>query len=207
MGTTSLASRGLFGLPFAATSTRSASLSRCGAYRFILTRTWADEGGHVCFIGLNPSAADHRRDDPTVRRWIRFARSWGYAGLTAVNLYPLRSASPAACRKWAQRQAGGSDGSACDRLQLDNLPLLVREAKAAALVVACWGAGAWDPAFVDRVLGAIGAGEAPWPDVHCFGLTAGGAPIHPMARGRSRIPDHAKPVLWKVGARSGTCRG
>lgn len=207
MSATSLASRNLFGTPLAATITRSARLSRCGACRFTLTRMWAGDGGRVCFIGLNPSAADHRRDDPTVGRWIHFARSWGCAGRTAVNLYPLRSASPAARRTWAQRQAGGPDRSARDRIQRDNLPILVREAKAAALVVACWGAGAWDPAFVDRVLGAIGAGEAPWPDVHCFGLTAGGAPIHPMARGRSRIPDHAKPMLWKVGTPSGTCGG
>lgn len=98
-----------------------------------------------------------------------------------------------------QRQAGGPDRPARDRIRRDNLPILVREAKAAALVVACWGAGAWDPESVDRMLGAIAAGEAPWPDVHCFGLTAGGAPIHPMARGRWRIPDHAKPMLWNVG--------
>lgn len=24
-----------------------------------------------------------------------------------------------------------------------------------------------------------------------------GSPMHPTARGRSRIPDHARPVLWK----------
>ncbi|WP_020095016.1 hypothetical protein [Methylobacterium sp. 285MFTsu5.1] len=47
----------------------------------------------------------------------------------------------------------------------------------------------------------ITTGEAPWPDVHCFGLTADGSPIHPMARGRSRIPDHAQPMLWKEGSR------
>jgi hypothetical protein len=90
------------------------------------------------------------------------------------------------------------------RQYFSNLPLLVRETKVAALVVACWGAGAWDPEFVDHVLEEVTTGDAPWPDVHCFGLTADGAPLHPMARGRSRIPDHAQPVLWKAGTPGGS---
>lgn len=193
----------LLGVPFIDTIARSASLSHCGDYRFTLTRTWSSEGGHVCFIGLNPSTADHRQDDPTVRRWIHFARSWGYGGFTAVNLYPVRTSSPAECRAWAQYEDNGPEGHARDMTYVSNLPVLVREAKAAALVVACWGAGAWDPELVNHVLEAITTGEAPWPDVHCLGLTADGAPMHPMARGRSRIPDHARPVLWKSKKRGG----
>ncbi|MEG9528259.1 MAG: DUF1643 domain-containing protein [Hyphomicrobiales bacterium] len=200
MSATVLATRELLGVPFDDTIARSANLSRCGAHRFTLTRTWSLEGGHVCFIGLNPSTADHRQDDPTVRRWIRSARSWGYGGFTAVNPYPLRTSSPAECRAWAQYMVNGPDWYARDVIHFSNLPTLVRAAKAAALVVACWGAGAWDPEFVDHVFEEITTGEAPWPDVHCFGLTADGSPIHPMARGRSRIPDHAQPVLWKAAA-------
>ncbi len=51
---------------------------------------------------------------------------------------------------------------------------------------------------IRSVLGAIAAGEAPRPDVHCFGLTAGGAPIHPMARGRSRVPLGMPLVEWRA---------
>ena len=160
MTATALATRDLFGVPFADTIARSASLSRCGAYRFSLTRTWSSEGGHVCFIGLNPSTADHRQDDPTVRRWVHFARSWGYGGFTAVNLYPLRTPSPVECRAWAQFMDNGPDWHACDVIHFSNLQQLVREAKAAALVVACWGAGVWDPEFVDQVLEEITTGEA-----------------------------------------------
>ncbi|MBE7203881.1 MAG: DUF1643 domain-containing protein, partial [Parafilimonas terrae] len=136
-----------------------------------------------------------------VRRWIHFARSWGYGGFTAVNLYPLRTSSPAECRAWAQYMDNGPDWFARDVIHFSNLPVVVREAKASALVVACWGAGAWDPEFVDQVLEEITTGEAPWPDIRCFGLTADGAPMHPMARGRFRIPDHARPMVWKEGAR------
>lgn len=82
----------------------------------------------------------------------------------------------------------GPDWYARDALHFNNLPTVVREAKAAALVVACWGAGACDPHWTDHVLEEIQFGEAPWPDVHCFSLSKDGSPIHPMARGRSRIP-------------------
>lgn len=70
-----LMSPDLFRVAFADTIQRGASLSRCETYRWTLTRTWSSEGGHVCFIELNPSTADHRKDDPTVRRWTHFARA------------------------------------------------------------------------------------------------------------------------------------
>ncbi|MER2263543.1 DUF1643 domain-containing protein [Methylobacterium oxalidis] len=202
MKTRVLTDKDLFGVAFADTIQRAASLSRCGTYRFTLTRTWSAEGGHVCFIGLNPSTADHRIDDPTVRRWIHFVRSWGYGGFTAVNLFPYRSASPAACREWARPAMAGLDWYARDVLHFNNLPTVVRDAKQAALVVACWGAGAWDPEWVDHVIEEVQTGEAPWPDLHCFALSQGGHPVHPMARGRNRIPDHAQPVLWRAGTPS-----
>jgi hypothetical protein len=80
MSATALATRDLFSVPFADTIARSANLSRCGAYRFTLTRTWSSEGGRVCLIGLNPSTADHLRDDPTVRRWIHLPGPGATAG-------------------------------------------------------------------------------------------------------------------------------
>src|SRR5919197_6528442 len=82
---------------------RAARLSNCGTLRFTLDRIWGD-GPTVCFCGLNPSTADHLVDDPTVKRWTHFARSWGYAGFRALNLYPYRSPSPGECRRWADWQ-------------------------------------------------------------------------------------------------------
>ncbi len=190
----------LFGHTFADTIARSADLSRCGTFRWTLTRTWST-GPHVCFIGLNPSTADHRVDDPTVRRWTHFARAWGYGGFTAVNLYPFRSASPEDCRRWSDYLSNGPDWYARDALH-SGLDMVRAEAKAAALTVACWGVGTWDPHWVDHVVEDIQSGEAPWPDLHCFALAKDGSPVHPMARGRHRIPDHARPTLWRAGLRS-----
>ncbi|MBA3483376.1 MAG: DUF1643 domain-containing protein, partial [Pirellulales bacterium] len=78
-----------------------ASFSLCRKYRYSLLRRWAppqepDKPAlrYCMFIGLNPSTADERADDPTIRRCIRFARGWGYDGLVMANVFPLRSTDP-----------------------------------------------------------------------------------------------------------------
>lgn len=176
---------------------RAASLSDCGQYRWTLMRKWR-AGPHVCFIGLNPSTADATKDDPTVRRWIHFANAWGYGGFVAVNLYPFRSPNPAACKRWSDWLNNGPDYYARDRM-FENEDVVAREAKRAALVVACWGAGTWDEMWTSEIVSRITAGDEPWPDIHCFGRTGSGDPIHPMARGRNRVLDDQQPVLWREG--------
>lgn len=191
----------LFDLPPAAKPVpqvivRKATLSDCRQYRFTLTRTWR-AGPHVCFVGVNPSTADHTKDDPTVRRWIHFSDAWGYGGFVAVNLYPFRTPNVAACKRWADWESNGPDWHARDTI-LHNVDIIAREAKRAALVVPCWGASAWDDFLVDHVIEHIQSGEAPWPDLYCLGKTSAGDPKHPMARGHHRIPDDQQPVLWRA---------
>jgi hypothetical protein len=173
---------------------KTASLSSCGTYRWTLRRTWSD-GSRVCWVMLNPSTADHRQDDPTIRRCMHFARQWGFAGLTVVNLYPFRSSHPPECRQWATRQDNRPDRTGRSALQR-NTAIVAREAKHASLVVAAWGAAAWDPDWVDNVVTKITGGEAPWPRLHCLGTTESGAPRHPLARGTHRVADDHWPVLW-----------
>lgn len=191
-----LSQRDLLGDQVADTIKRAADVSSCGSYRWTLVRTWSG-APHVCFVGLNPSTADARRDDPTVRRWISFARAWGFGGLTAVNLYPFRTSSPQECQRRSSWLENGPDWAARDALLYVNLPIVVREAKAAALTVACWGSGTWDREFVDHAVEEIQTGEEPWPEIFCFARSKNGSPIHPMARGRNRISDDAQPLLWK----------
>lgn len=71
----------------------SAIFSPCRTYRYQLWRRWGP--GKACaFIGLNPSTADETKDDPTIRRCIKFAQTWGYGSLCMVNLFAYRATDP-----------------------------------------------------------------------------------------------------------------
>jgi hypothetical protein len=73
---------------------KGATISDCGKYRYNLWRIWDGEKEVVTFIGLNPSTADAEHDDPTIRRCINFAESWGYGGIYMVNLFAFRATEP-----------------------------------------------------------------------------------------------------------------
>ena len=60
----------------------SAACSSCGRYRYALSRDLGASGqGVALFVMLNPSTADARRDDPTIRRSRVLARELGFATL------------------------------------------------------------------------------------------------------------------------------
>jgi hypothetical protein len=166
--------------------------------RLLLTRAWG-EGPTVCFIGCNPSRAGKKADDPTSLWWINWSQALGFGRYTAVNLYPFVSSSPAECRRRADWQNNGPDWHARDMLH-HNVDVGAAAAKAADRVIAYWGAIAWDDAWIEHVLDAIQTGVEPYPDIYCFGRTASGAPMHPMARGKHRLPRDVQPTIWKAAA-------
>ena len=71
-----------------------ATISPCGKYRFGLHRIWDRSKPFVYFVMHNPSTADSLLDDPTIRRCIGFAKSWGYGGIYVGNLYSYRATDP-----------------------------------------------------------------------------------------------------------------
>lgn len=73
---------------------KDAILSECGLHRYQLSRIWDENKPQVLFIMLNPSKADASNDDPTIRRCINFAKSWGYGGLQVCNLFAYRATKP-----------------------------------------------------------------------------------------------------------------
>lgn len=87
----------------------AAAFSRCGRYRWWLNRRWRQDAPTLLFIGLNPSSADGRRDDATLRRLIGFADGWGYGGVEVVNLFAWISADPAALRQSAEPKGRRTD--------------------------------------------------------------------------------------------------
>jgi hypothetical protein len=140
---------------------RRAAFSRCGSYRYALWREWDETRPTVLFVALNPSTADHERDDPTIRRCIRFARDWEFGALVVANLFAFRTPFPKLLRA-ARDPVGPRNDRWINRLADD-----------AGLVVAAWGAHGDYLARASRVAERIG-------DCHALGLTASGAPRHPL---------------------------
>ena len=138
---------------------------------------------------LNPARADHERDDPTIRRVIHFSRSWGFGSATVVNLYPFRSTIPAECRAWI------ASNPAVVRKQLwENDRAIADAAHGASAVMVAWGAVAWARERAAELAAGLSRGGA--PALHCLGTTVDGSPLHPMARGRMRVPDDRQPTPW-----------
>jgi hypothetical protein len=142
---------------------REATFSRCGAYRYTLRRTWGDRGDLLAFVGLNPSTADDRTDDPTIRRCIGFARREGFGGLVVLNLFAFRATRPADLFR-----ASDPVGPSAD--------VVLQEHTAGLVVVCCWGGhGRFrgrDRAVVELL------GDA--AELVCLGRTKTGEPRHPL---------------------------
>lgn len=154
---------------------RAAQISPCGRYRYTLGRRWGD-GGTVGFLMLNPSTADARKDDPTLRRCIGFARDWGYGGVTVANLYAYRATKPADLWKAADPIGPANDAH------------LTAVADGCDLLVAAWGAHA-KPDRVAAVLALPGMNR-----LHALALTASGQPGHPLYLRGDLVPQPWMPM-------------
>lgn len=146
-----------FGLPVRNT----ASLSRCHRYRYALWRSWDDTRPQLMFIGLNPSTADARHDDPTLIRCMRFASDWGYGAVCMGNLFAWRATDPGQIRK------------VDDPVGPRNDHWLRRLAGESTLVVAAWGNDGNYRQRATRVRKML-------PDMRCLKMNRGGEPAHPL---------------------------
>ena len=141
-----------------------AEFSECRAYRYVLWRRWAWEGyaNQVMFIGLNPSTADEREDDPTIRRCIGFARSWGYSGILMMNTYAFRATQPADMK------------AASDPIGPANDEAFGYRRSQVGLIVAAWGTHC-SQERAGQVHQALG-----FRPVMCLGTNKDGTPKHPL---------------------------
>lgn len=148
-----------------------ALFSDCRIYRYALWRKWGSSGnGYAMFIGLNPSTADETHDDPTIKRCIAFADSWGYAGMYMTNLFAFRATDPKIMRKMYTP------------IGPDNDEHLQRLAKDAGVIVAAWGAHGTHMGRDQKVRALI-------PNLHYLHITKGGHPGHPLY-----LPGELRPV-------------
>lgn len=145
----------------------SAFLSECKKYRYSLTRIWDESKPKVMFVMLNPSTADGTQDDPTIRRCIGFAKSWGYGGMYVCNLLAYRSTDPKELLK--VDNPFGDQNIWITRQHIDEVEL----------VVCAWG----NEPIVKRLFG----GTSPYrmlgfakSKLHYLELSKNGTPKHPL---------------------------
>lgn len=147
-------------------------------YRYSLTRIWGSINVNhdrlVAFIGLNPSTADETADDPTIRREIGYAKSWGYDGLIKLNLFAFRATDPMQMKKQQ------------DPIGPANNAIIALIAEQCGLVVATWGAHG---TFRDRDRHVV---KIIKKDIHCLALTLNGIPKHSLY-----LKKDLQPQLWR----------
>lgn len=148
----------------------SASFDASGIYRYRLTRRWDPARPSMAWIMLNPSTANARSDDPTIRRVIGFSRTWGFGMVEVVNLFALRASDP---RQLTTSPAPVGPGN--DRA-------LVTAASSSAAIVVAWGDHG---AMVNRMTGVrrceevldlVGSSRS----LLTLGVTSRGQPRHPL---------------------------
>lgn len=140
----------------------TAHFSKCRRWRYVLTRTWNTNLPPLAVIGLNPSAADEGKDDPTVRRCQCYARRWGFGGLVMLNLFGYRATEPADLKAAADPVGPGNNAA-------------LRRETASRRVLVAWGVNG---AYRDRaavVLAMLGH-----RDLVCLARTKDGSPRHPL---------------------------
>lgn len=150
--------------------------SECRRYRYTLWRIWntlEQPLRYVQFIGLNPSTADELTDDPTIRRCIGFAKSWGYGGLCMTNLFAFRATDP--------RQMMACPAPIGDA----NDDWILQVAKGAGIVVACWGTRG---SFMGRDRDLFDVLDPYSIELRCIRLNGRGVPGHPLY-----LPAHLQP--------------
>jgi hypothetical protein len=140
-----------------------------------------DSPRRLFICAVQPSDADETRNDPTILRELGFARRWGFGWLDKVNVFDRHSPDPRTLYTDPEPVSPENDG------------YVLAAAARCDLHLCAWGnhgAHLARGARMKRLLQDHGYA------ICAFGFTKDGHPIHPLARGKMRIPDSAIPVPW-----------
>jgi len=140
---------------------KNATFSDCRKYRYTLSRTWNGKKKTILFIGLNPSTANEKIDDPTIRRCINYAQNWGYGSLLMVNLFAYRATMPTELKN-VKNPIGN-----------DNDLHIIELSKKADLAVAAWG-------NEGSLLNRDKEVKIIIPILMCLKINKSGQPAHPL---------------------------
>jgi len=137
--------------------------------------------GTLLFVMLNPSTASARKDDPTLRRCLGFARRWGFARLEVVNLFAWVASDPRDLK------------AATEPVGPRNNAMIRARARAADRVVCAWGAHGGHLGRDTEVLALLRRVRAP---LFHLGLTREGHPRHPLYRPLDAAVEPWQPRLF-----------
>lgn len=122
---------------------------------------------------LNPNQADAVSDDPTIRRCMGFAKTWGFGSLEVVNLFAHRAKTPQLLKQ------------AVEPIGEDNDYYLATLPERVDLIVLAWGnwGRLWNR---DRTVLPLFRSQP----VYSLGVTKLGQPRHPLylRRDIDRVP-------------------
>lgn len=142
-------------------------------YRYQLWRIWDESKPLVAFIGLNPSDANAIKDDPTLKRCMRFAESWGYGGVYMINLFAYKDRKPSALYDETLDIVGEENNQ-----HIQKVLNLVEK------VICAWGNHGVLRNRHKEVLNII-------PKPHYLKLNMSGQPAHPLY-----LPQHLCPTAY-----------
>lgn len=142
-----------------------AYLSDDRKFRYWLLRVWDESLPVMANIGCNPSTADEREDDPTIRKDMGFARRTGFGGLLKLNVGAYRATNP---KVWLDaRDPIGPENSVAHLLEY----LAKFDAKQ---VVAAWGR------CIGRYANRGETVAANIPGIMCYGRNSDRTPRHTL---------------------------
>lgn len=143
---------------------RRANFSKCRKYRYLLEREWDASKPSVLFVMLNPSKADHKQDDPTIRRCIEFAKDLGFGSLCIANLFAYKATLPSDLAK-AEEPNGKR-----------NLEFLRKAKRKSDAVITAWGVSS----VVKKLQPTIALKLISSWDTYSLGYCKDGTPRHPL---------------------------
>lgn len=147
----------------------TAVISNCGQFRYRLERQVSLYGETAAVIMVNPSTADAANDDPTIRRIIGFAKSFGWSRVIVGNLFAYRTPN---VRQLAHIP---------DPVGPDNAEHLARILMEAHHTVVAWGPTSKLPRALRQEWRRLQAlANSLDRELLCLGTAADGHPRHPL---------------------------
>jgi len=137
--------------------------------RYSLKREWDKSKNKILYIMLNPSLADDKNDDPTIRRLVSFTKKYNYGGFLVGNIFTTITPNP----KEIDKSKGISD---------KNFEKLLKLINKVDQIVYAWGDNIEEPQLLKELV----------LNPKCFGKNLNGSPKHPLY-----IPSETKLINFR----------